>query len=32
MEIKTRWGFNHVVFCKDKKIAKVLIVLEVEGV
>jgi hypothetical protein len=32
MEIKTRWGFNHVTFCKDEILVKVPAILEVEGV
>jgi hypothetical protein len=32
MEIRTRWGFNHVAFCGDEILAKVLTILEVEGV
>lgn len=32
MDIRTRWGFNHVAFCKDEIIVKVPIILEVEGI
>jgi hypothetical protein len=31
MEIKARWGLNHVAFCKDEFFVKILAVLEVEG-
>jgi len=32
MEIKTRWGFNHVAFCGDEIFARIPTILEVEGV
>jgi hypothetical protein len=32
MEIRTRWGFNHLAFCGDEILVKVIAIFEVEGV
>lgn len=32
IEIKTRWGLNHVMFYGEEIIARILVILEVEGV
>jgi hypothetical protein len=30
--MKTRWGLNHVMFCREEILARVPLILEVEGV